>query len=86
MRTPVAGLYRCFGLVGHIHGAIRIRAVRHEDNEAVSENRVGILAELFRELPHEYASGVLHKPFNTEARLQAGFDAEELESLLEAAG
>ena len=40
----------------------------------------------FRELLHEYASGVLHKPFNTEARLQAGFDAEELESLLEAAG
>ena len=26
--------------------------------------------------------GVLHKPFNTEARLAAGFDAEELESLL----
>lgn len=40
----------------------------------------------FRELLREYASGVLHKPFNTEARLQAGFDAEELESLLEAAG
>ena len=40
----------------------------------------------FLELLHEYASGVLHKPFNTEARLQAGFDAEELESLLEAAG
>ena len=36
----------------------------------------------FRELLREYASGVLHKPFNTEARLQAGFDAEELESLL----
>ena len=36
----------------------------------------------FRELLREYAGGVLHKPFNTEARLQAGFDAEELESLL----
>ena len=36
----------------------------------------------FRELLREYASGVLHKPFNTEARLEAGFDAEELESLL----
>ena len=30
-----------------------MRAVRHEDNEAVSKNRLGILAELFRELPHE---------------------------------
>lgn len=39
----------------------------------------------FRELLHEYATGVLHKPFNTEARLQAGFDLEELESLLAAA-
>ena len=39
----------------------------------------------FRELLHEYASGVLHKPFNTEARLAAGFDVEELESLLDAA-
>lgn len=36
----------------------------------------------FRELLREYAGGVLHKPFNTEARLAAGFDAEELESLL----
>lgn len=36
----------------------------------------------FRELLRAYASGVLHKPFNTEARLQAGFDLEELESLL----
>lgn len=36
----------------------------------------------FRELLREYASGVLHKPFNAEARLQAGFDPEELESLL----
>ena len=39
----------------------------------------------FRELLQEYATGVLHKPFNTEARLQAGFDIEELESLLAAA-
>ncbi len=39
----------------------------------------------FRELLREYATGVLHKPFNTEARLQAGFDLEELESLLDAA-
>lgn len=39
----------------------------------------------FRELLKEYASGVLHKPFNVEARKQAGFDAEELESLLAAA-
>ena len=36
----------------------------------------------FRELLREYASGVLHKPFNTQARLDAGFDAEELEGLL----
>jgi uncharacterized ferritin-like protein (DUF455 family) len=40
----------------------------------------------FRELLREYATGVLHKPFNTQARLAAGFDAEELEGLLEAAG
>ena len=40
----------------------------------------------FRELLREYASGVLHKPFNTEARLEAGFDVEELESLLAEAG
>ena len=40
----------------------------------------------FRELLREFASGVLHKPFNTEARLAAGFDLEELESLLEQAG
>jgi uncharacterized ferritin-like protein (DUF455 family) len=39
----------------------------------------------FRELLRDYASGVLHKPFNTQARLQAGFDLEELESLLAAA-
>ena len=40
----------------------------------------------FRELLRDYASGVLHKPFNTEARIRAGFDVEELESLLAAAG
>lgn len=37
----------------------------------------------FRELLRQYASGVLHGPFNTQARLQAGFDPEELESLQE---
>ncbi|PNS09602.1 ferritin-like domain-containing protein [Solilutibacter silvestris] len=36
----------------------------------------------FRELLKAYASGVLRKPFNIEARAQAGFDPEELESLL----
>ena len=36
----------------------------------------------FRELLREHATGVLHKPFNIEARLQAGFDLDELESLL----
>ena len=35
----------------------------------------------FRELLREYASGVLHGPFNTKARLAAGFDADELLSL-----
>ena len=40
----------------------------------------------FRELLREYATGVLHKPFNTQARLAAGFDAEELESLQAEAG
>ncbi|MFC5569887.1 ferritin-like domain-containing protein [Lysobacter yangpyeongensis] len=35
----------------------------------------------FRELLREYASGVLHGPFNIEARLAAGFDADELGSL-----
>ncbi len=39
----------------------------------------------FRELLHEYATSVLRKPFNIEARRQAGFDAEELEGLLDAA-
>ena len=48
--------------------------------------RAGVEARpRFRELLKEYASGVLHKPFNIEARTQAGFDAEELESLLAAA-
>ena len=40
----------------------------------------------FRELLREHAGGVLHGPFNTEARLAAGFDADELESLLAEAG
>ncbi len=40
----------------------------------------------FRDLLREYATGVLHKPFNTQARLEAGFDLEELESLLAEAG
>ncbi|QSX76941.1 ferritin-like domain-containing protein [Agrilutibacter solisilvae] len=35
----------------------------------------------FRELLVQYASGVLHGPFNLQARLEAGFDAEELDSL-----
>ncbi|HET6395753.1 DUF455 family protein [Pseudoxanthomonas sp. SGNA-20] len=35
----------------------------------------------FRELLREYASGYLHGPFNVEARLLAGFDEDELESL-----
>ena len=39
--------------VGHIHRPIRIRAVRHKDNETVSKNHVGILAEFFGELPHK---------------------------------
>jgi uncharacterized ferritin-like protein (DUF455 family) len=39
----------------------------------------------FRTLLQEYATGVLRKPFNVEARQQAGFDVEELESLLAAA-
>lgn len=36
----------------------------------------------FRELLREYAGGVLHGPFNIEARLLAGFDQDEL-ALLE---
>ncbi len=39
----------------------------------------------FRELLHDYATGVLRKPFNMAARRQAGFDADELEGLLAAA-
>lgn len=39
----------------------------------------------FHELLSEYAGGVLHGPFNTEARLAAGFDAEELAGLEAAA-
>ena len=38
----------------------------------------------FRELLREYATGVLRKPFNMEARKQAGFDVEEIEGLLAA--
>ncbi len=40
----------------------------------------------FRALLLEYATSVLHKPFNMDARLQAGFDIEELEGLLAIAG
>ena len=40
----------------------------------------------FRELLREHATNVLHKPFNIEARLEAGFDLEEIESLLAEAG
>jgi len=39
----------------------------------------------FRELLAAYARPVLHGPFNLEARKAAGFDAEELEGLIEAA-
>lgn len=35
----------------------------------------------FRELLQEYASGYLRGPFNIQARLLAGFDEDELESL-----
>lgn len=35
----------------------------------------------FHELLREYAGGVLHGPFNLEARLMAGFDEDELASL-----
>ena len=35
----------------------------------------------FRELLREYAGGYLHGPFNLEARLQAGFDEDELADL-----
>ncbi len=37
----------------------------------------------FRELLAEYAGGVLHGPFNLEARRAAGFDEAELTSLTE---
>jgi len=40
----------------------------------------------FRELLREYAGGYLHGPFNMEARLLAGFDEDELASLVEQAG
>ena len=39
----------------------------------------------FRELLREHAGGVLHGPFNHDARLAAGFDAEELAGLEAAA-
>jgi uncharacterized ferritin-like protein (DUF455 family) len=42
-------------------------------------------AARFRELLREYAGGVLHRPFNVDARLAAGFDAEELAGLETAA-
>lgn len=35
----------------------------------------------FRLLLQQYAGGVLHGPFNRDARLRAGFDADELASL-----
>lgn len=40
----------------------------------------------FKELLREYAGGYLHGPFNMEARLLAGFDEDELASLVEQAG
>ena len=44
--------------------------------------RVGMEPRVrFRELLKEYAGGYLHGPFNVEARLQAGFDEDELEAL-----
>jgi len=39
----------------------------------------------FHELLREYAGGVLHGPFNIDARLAAGFDQAELEGLQHAA-
>ena len=39
----------------------------------------------FRELLREYAGGVLHGPFNVQARLAAGFDQAELDGLQDAA-
>ncbi|MCD0258979.1 ferritin-like domain-containing protein [Xanthomonas melonis] len=40
----------------------------------------------FKTLLREYAGGYLHGPFNIEARLLAGFDEDELASLVEQAG
>jgi len=40
----------------------------------------------FKALLREYAGGYLHGPFNMEARLLAGFDEDELASLVEQAG
>ncbi|MCD0246135.1 ferritin-like domain-containing protein [Xanthomonas melonis] len=40
----------------------------------------------FKTLLREYAGGYLHGPFNIEARLLAGFDEDELASLVERAG
>ncbi len=42
-------------------------------------------AARFRALLGEYAGGVLHGPFNVDARLAAGFDADELAGLEAAA-
>jgi uncharacterized ferritin-like protein (DUF455 family) len=48
--------------------------------------RAGVApAARFHALLREYAGGVLHGPFNREARLAAGFDAEELAGLEAAA-
>ena len=40
----------------------------------------------FKALLRQYAGGYLHGPFNMEARLLAGFDEDELVSLVEQAG
>ncbi|MBB4130303.1 MULTISPECIES: ferritin-like domain-containing protein [unclassified Xanthomonas] len=40
----------------------------------------------FKQLLREYAGGYLHGPFNIQARLLAGFDEDELASLVEQAG
>jgi uncharacterized ferritin-like protein (DUF455 family) len=39
----------------------------------------------FRELLRDHAGGVLHGPFNLDARLAAGFDQDELDGLRDAA-
>ena len=50
-------------------------------------DRVGVEPRArFKELLVEYAGGYLHGPFNIEARLLAGFDADELANLVEQAG